>query len=106
MIERSEHLRFTLEPREPLRIAREEFRQHLQRDVTIQPGVAGDIHLAHTALAQFGNDLKDTDIRAWGQRHFGWADYTGRGLENQAARRTYRRWNAGGCRACVACSNV
>ena len=51
MIQRREHLRFALEPREPIRIGRERLRQDLERDVAIQPRVAGAIHLAHAARA-------------------------------------------------------
>ena len=47
MIERREDLRFALEPRETFGVLREEIRQHLQRDVTIELRVAGAIDFAH-----------------------------------------------------------
>ena len=37
MIQRGEHLRFTLEARDAIGIARERFRQDLDRDFAIQP---------------------------------------------------------------------
>ncbi len=57
MVERREHLRFALEAREPVRVLCERSRQHLQRDVAVEPGVAGTIDLAHSAFAQLGHDL-------------------------------------------------
>ncbi len=50
MIERGEDLRFAMKAREPIRVAGERIRQDLQRDVATELGVAGAIHLAHSAL--------------------------------------------------------
>ena len=52
MIERGEHLRFALEPREPSGIARERLRQDLDRDLAIELGVARAVDLAHAAGAE------------------------------------------------------
>src|SRR5688500_14593619 len=43
MIERGEELRFALETGAAIAVARKDVGQHLQRDVTIQPGIAGPI---------------------------------------------------------------
>ena len=61
MIERREHLRFALEPRQPIGIGRERVRQDLDRDVAIQLRVAGAIHLAHAAAPQERLDLADAE---------------------------------------------
>src|SRR5215472_11983900 len=43
VIERSEHLRFTPEPRDPVAVDGERLRQDLQRDIAIELRVAGAI---------------------------------------------------------------
>jgi hypothetical protein len=71
MIERGQHLRLTLEAREPLGIFGEEVGKKLQRHVAVQPGVAGP--LAHAAGAQRWADLERADTRATRERHCsGW----------------------------------
>ena len=57
MIERRQHLRFTVEPRQSLRIAGEHVRQNFYRDFTLQLEVARTIHLAHAAGSQRRDDL-------------------------------------------------
>ncbi len=52
MIERREHLRFAAEPRQAIRIDREDLRQHLQRDVATELRIACAIDLAHPAGAE------------------------------------------------------
>ena len=52
MIERREQTRLAGEARAALRIGREVPGQDLDRDVPIEPGVAGAIDLAHAARAQ------------------------------------------------------
>jgi hypothetical protein len=64
MIEGRECSCFALEAREPFGVAREGRRQNLQRNVTVQPRVAGAIHLAHAASADFGGDFIWTVARA------------------------------------------
>ena len=56
MIERGEHLGLPLKSPEPLRIGREHRRQHLDRDLTLQPGVRRAIHLAHSADTEWRDD--------------------------------------------------
>ena len=69
MIEGGEGFCLALEPRESFGVARERFRQDLQRNVTIQPRVAGAIHLAHAASADFGGDFVGAVARAGSQGH-------------------------------------
>jgi hypothetical protein len=57
MIERRQHLGFTLKARESLRIVRKEIRQDLDGHVTSQPGVARAIHLSHPALSEQRRDF-------------------------------------------------
>ena len=54
VIERREDAGFALEAREPALVLHERLRQHLQRDVTIELGVACAIHLAHAAFPDAG----------------------------------------------------
>src|SRR5690348_17540078 len=57
MVERSQHLGFALEPRHAPGVSSERFRQYFQRDVALQPGIAGAIHFAHAARADRREDL-------------------------------------------------
>jgi hypothetical protein len=59
-------LRFTLESREALGIAREGRRQHLDSDLAFQRGVGGPIDLAHAAFPELGSDLVRAEALAWG----------------------------------------
>ena len=59
MIERGQELGFTLESSDTIGIGGDRRRQNLQRDVTLQPGIARAIHFAHSAFAQ----LRDNRIR-------------------------------------------
>ena len=52
VVEGGDGARFALKAREPLGIARQFGRQHLQRDVAPELGVAGTIDLAHAACAK------------------------------------------------------
>ena len=52
MVQRREHPRLALEPREPIGVARERTGQDLDRDVARELGVVRLIHLAHAARAQ------------------------------------------------------
>ena len=54
VIERREDPGFALEAREPALVLHEGLRQHFQRDVTIEPDVACEIHLAHAAFPDAG----------------------------------------------------
>jgi hypothetical protein len=56
VVERGQHLGFSLEARHPLRIPREGFRQYLERDLTMKLRVLGPKNLAHAAGAECGDN--------------------------------------------------
>ena len=58
MIERRQGLGLALEPREPIAVAREVGRQHLERHVAVEFRIARAIHLAHAAGADQGDDFE------------------------------------------------
>ena len=51
----------TLEPREPIVVSRKRRRQDLDRDLTLQLGIGGPIHLSHPAFADLLGDFVDAD---------------------------------------------
>ena len=57
MIQRGEHLRFALEPRDAFGVGRERVRQNLDRDRSAKLRIARAIDLAHAARAEGGKDL-------------------------------------------------
>ena len=67
MIERREDLSFALEARETFGIGRDRRRQHLDRDVTMEVGVAGAIDLTHPPGSNGRDDLIGADARASGK---------------------------------------
>ena len=69
MVERREHLRFALEPREPVGIGRPEIGQDLDRDVAMELRVAGAIDLPHATFADLRGDFVDAEARARREGH-------------------------------------
>src|ERR1043166_8903607 len=69
MLEGGERLRLSLETREAFGIGREELGQHFQRDVTMQPGIARAVHLAHAARAERRDHFVGTESKAGRNRH-------------------------------------
>ena len=65
MVDRCEHLGFALEPGEAVRIERETVGENLERDVPIQRGITGVIHLAHSAFANFRDDFVGPQFPAY-----------------------------------------
>ena len=57
MIERGQHLRFALEPGQPLRVVDEGVGEDLQRDITVELRVPGFVDLPHAARADGGEDF-------------------------------------------------
>jgi len=104
VIERREHLRFTSEPRQPIRIEREGVRQNLQRDVAIELAVARTIDLAHAACAEGRQNFIGTEARAGNERH---AEEVTRFYFAMCARsfsfslQTYSRMSVSACNRCV-----
>src|SRR5688500_18576071 len=68
MVKGGERLRLTLEPRHPFAVGRKELGQDLDRDLAVQPRVAGAEHFAHAAGAESAHDLIRTEPRAGCQR--------------------------------------
>ena len=64
MVQRGEHFRFALKASEPIVIRRDGRRQDLDRDLALQLGVGGPIHLAHAAFADLGGDFVDAETGA------------------------------------------
>ena len=69
MGERRHRARFALEAGDQPGIARDAVGQHLDRDLAVEPGVASAIDLAHTAGAEWLEDLVGSETGAGGERH-------------------------------------
>ncbi len=69
MVQRRKRLRFAREPRQAVRIEREDLWQHFDRDVAIQFRIAGAIDLAHSPGADLRGDFVDADSEARGEGH-------------------------------------
>ena len=69
MIERREHLRLALEPRDAIGIGREDIGKNLDRDVAVQPRIARAIHLAHATGPDGGEDFIWPETNAGRERH-------------------------------------
>ena len=63
MIERRQHLRFSLESRETLAVLRERVGKDLERDLAAQLGVPGAIHLTHSAHTERPDDFVGAQAR-------------------------------------------
>ena len=64
MVQRREHFRFALKPRQPIVISGERGRQDLDRDLALQLRVRRPIHLAHAAFADLRGDFVDAETGA------------------------------------------
>ncbi len=69
MVERGQRSGFAREPRQPVIVARHRLGQDLQRDVSLQPRVAGTVHLAHSTRAEPIDDLVRTNVLARRETH-------------------------------------
>ena len=69
MVQRGEDLRFAVEAGEALGIPREEIRQNLDRNVTIEASVPRAEHFAHAAGAERREHFKRTQAIANNHRH-------------------------------------
>ena len=67
MIERSERLRFALEPCQAVRISAKSIGQDFERDVAIELGIVRTIDLAHAAGTEQGRDRVDANLPAHGE---------------------------------------
>ncbi len=64
MIQRREHFRFPLEPGQSLWVGGKRLGQHLQRDIAVERGIAGAIHLTRATFAELGGDFVRPDTGA------------------------------------------
>ena len=69
MVQAARRSRFLLEPAAIRRVLGELRRQDLDRDVALQLGIAGPVHLAHPARAQRADDLEPADTMSDGKGH-------------------------------------
>lgn len=69
VVQRGENLGLARESGDALGVGRERLRQHLERDVAVERGVAGAIHLAHAALPEGGEDLERPETRSGVEGH-------------------------------------
>jgi hypothetical protein len=69
MIERREHARLSLKPRQPVGIGGKRVREDLQRDIAAELGVASPVHLAHATGANDATHLIRTETCAGRQLH-------------------------------------
>ena len=67
MIQRGERLGLALEARESIGVACEGLWQDLDRDITIELGVARPVYLAHSAFADLRGDFVDAETGAGGE---------------------------------------
>ena len=64
MIQRSGCQGLLLKTAQPVGVQRKRLRQHLDRNFTLETGVAGAIHLAHASRAQRRDNFIGTESRA------------------------------------------
>src|ERR1700694_5614477 len=69
MVERGQDLGFALEAGHALGVAGKRLGQNLQRNIALQLGVAGAVHLAHAAGTDGREDLVRAKSRTHCQRH-------------------------------------
>ncbi len=70
MVQRPGRLGFLLEALQAIRVLRKRRRQHLDRDVALEPLVARPIDLAHPSGADRREDLIGTELRSGDECHF------------------------------------
>src|SRR5713101_1793300 len=70
MVQRSQHLRFTLEAGKPFGIVRERFRQNFDRYVTPELRIPRAVHLSHSARADLRDDLVRAETCASAEGHY------------------------------------
>jgi hypothetical protein len=68
MVERRQHTRFALKARDTVGIGDKVRRQHLDRDIASELGVARTVDLAHSARTQAADDLVHAETLSDRQR--------------------------------------
>ena len=71
MIQAGDRARLALEARQAIGIRGHLGRQHLERDLAPELGVASPVHLPHPARAERGDDLVGTETGGGSERHRG-----------------------------------
>jgi hypothetical protein len=69
MVERSRGARFVLETTGAIRIIYDQSRNHLDRDVAAEPGIARTVDLSHPAHRERGDDLVRAEASTVGEAH-------------------------------------
>jgi hypothetical protein len=104
MIERRQHLGFALEACQTVRVLGERFGQDLDGYFSVELGVLGPIHLAHTARADGREDLVGAELRSNSHAHGSLVEislkqsllwmksYEWRELRRQTPRKPYKAW--------------
>jgi hypothetical protein len=69
VLERGQHLGFALKPRQAVGIRGEQIWQDLQRNVAIEPAVAGAIDLAHATRTDLGDNFIGAKTRPGSEPH-------------------------------------
>ena len=69
VVQRGQHARLALETRQMLGLPREGSGDELDGDVSLEPRVAGPVHLAHSARAEEAQDLVGAEPGARGESH-------------------------------------
>ena len=69
VIQRRQRLRFTLESRQIICVARERGRQHLDRNLAIELRIAGAINLAHSARSERAEDFVGAEFVTGSEGH-------------------------------------
>ena len=90
VIERRQGLRFAIESRQALGISGQRLGQDLDRDLPIEPRIAGPIHLAHATDAKLSRDFVDAEPASGLQGHQGQA------FTSRSGGRSCRRSTAAG----------
>ncbi len=72
MVERRQNFGFPLKSKPAVRILSEGLRQHFQRHVALQLGVAGAVHLAHAARADGREDFIGAESVTYREGHGYW----------------------------------
>jgi hypothetical protein len=67
MIERGEHFRLTLKPRQAIAIGREGLREDLQGDVALETSIAGAVDLTHAPSPKRRKDVVRAELSAGGE---------------------------------------
>jgi len=89
MVQRGEHLRFALEPRETFWVGCEEIGQHFEGDVATELCVVRPVDFAHPARTKQRDDFVRTETNAGREGHWTASrrrDYTAGGLAETSSR--------------------